>query len=78
MEGKWKITGEPIEKNGCKYMRIKKFQVSINPKKMSIDLDDLFNGNKLLGELLLLLLFVNDDDDDDNNNFLVFFFQVIR
>ncbi|RZF36645.1 hypothetical protein LSTR_LSTR012324 [Laodelphax striatellus] len=50
IKGVWKIKGEPKVKNGKTHMKITKFDVEIVPKDLKMRLDNLFNGNKELGE----------------------------
>ncbi|KAK6625547.1 hypothetical protein RUM43_005846 [Polyplax serrata] len=52
VEGVWKIKGGPTTKDGVKYMNVESVDVSIEPGMMTVNFDNLFNGNKLLGDAL--------------------------
>lgn len=46
----WDIQGKPVVRKGKQYMEITNFQVHLEPKSMKIQLDNMFNGNKELGQ----------------------------
>lgn len=42
-----RLIGEPFEKNGVKYMRLKDYRVSFNPKRVYMYFENLFNDPTL-------------------------------
>lgn len=48
--GKLIINGHPENRNGKKYFNLDEFKFSINVKKATIHMNNLFNGNKQLGD----------------------------
>lgn len=44
------LTCEPYEKKGKQYLRIKDYKVTILPEKMTFNFENLFNGDKRLGD----------------------------
>ncbi|XP_060828550.1 protein takeout-like [Bombus pascuorum] len=46
------ISCEKYEKNGETYLKIKKYGVTLNPAQISLQFDNLFNGDKTLGPQL--------------------------
>lgn len=50
IDNKWIIDGKLKTKNGKTYMDLTSFQVKMKAKRGSFDLENLFNGNKILGE----------------------------
>lgn len=49
---KHEIYGEPVEKDGEMYMKIKKYHVKFYPKKMTMNFENLFNGDRQLGSTM--------------------------
>ena len=39
-----------VEKNGKKYIQTEKFQLDFEPSRLHMNLENLFNGNKALGD----------------------------
>ncbi|XP_075235687.1 protein takeout-like [Lycorma delicatula] len=52
ISGTWKFKGEPFAKNNKKYAKLTDFKVTLSTKKMQVKLDNLFNGNKQLGDTM--------------------------
>ncbi|RZF36646.1 hypothetical protein LSTR_LSTR012325 [Laodelphax striatellus] len=48
----WKLKGEPSMKNKKTFVKLTDFDVNIDPEKVSVKLDNLFNGNKQLGDTM--------------------------
>lgn len=57
-----KFTGTPFEKDGATYMKIDKFQLQPEPGRMYFKIDNLFNGDKALGDNMNLFLNENWPD----------------
>ncbi|XP_065371541.1 uncharacterized protein LOC135963553 [Calliphora vicina] len=57
-----KFTATPMEKDGATYMKINKFQLQPEPKDMIFKIDNLFNGDKALGDNMNLFLNENWSD----------------
>lgn len=55
------MVGEPFEKKGKTYMRLVDYKVSIVPEKMTFRFDNLFNGDKRLGDEINKVLNENWD-----------------
>ena len=53
------LTGEPVVKDGETYMRIKKYKVKFEPKLVKLYFENLFNGDKRLGDAMNS--FMNDN-----------------
>lgn len=53
---KIRFTGTPMEKDGATYMKIDKFQLIADPGRMIYKIDNLFNGDKTLGDNMNLFL----------------------
>lgn len=49
---KHEIIGEPIEENGELFMKIKLYKIKLVPEKVNFDFQNLFNGDKLLGDTM--------------------------
>lgn len=50
------FVGKPVEKNGATYMDIDHLTLNIEPKNIHFKVDNLFNGDKALGENMNLFL----------------------
>ncbi|KAM7362285.1 protein takeout-like [Cochliomyia hominivorax] len=57
-----KFTGTPLEKDGKTYMKIDKFHLDIEPKRIIFKIDNLFNGDKVLGDNMNVFLNENWSD----------------
>ncbi|XP_047522660.1 protein takeout [Pieris napi] len=55
------LIGEPIERDGETYMRIRDYRVKFIPKKVHFQFTNLFNGDKRLGDRMNLFLNENSD-----------------
>lgn len=44
------IKGKAITKNGIKYMEVQTFKFGLSTTKLRVKLENLFNGDKALGE----------------------------
>lgn len=42
-----RLIGEPFEKDGVKYMRLKEYQVAMEPKRVYLKFENLFNDKTL-------------------------------
>lgn len=51
-----------MEKDGKTYMKIDKFHLDLEPKRMIFKIDNLFNGDKALGDNMNLFLNENWSD----------------
>lgn len=49
---KHELIGEPVEKNGELFMKLKLYKIKLIPEKVSFDFRNLFNGDKLLGDTM--------------------------
>jgi len=48
------VSGSPSQKNGKTFVQIKKFELRlVSIKKLSVKLENLFNGNKQLGKFII-------------------------
>ncbi|XP_013113707.1 protein takeout [Stomoxys calcitrans] len=56
------FTGVSMEKDGSTYMNIEKFRLDLDPKGMHFKIDNLFNGDKALGDNMNLFLNENWQD----------------
>ncbi|XP_075146373.1 uncharacterized protein LOC142220873 [Haematobia irritans] len=59
---KIQFIGTSLEKDGSTYMKIQKFRLDFNPKGMHYKIDNLFNGDKILGDNMNLFLNENWED----------------
>ena len=53
------MKGDKVEKNGKKYLQMRKMKTKLDVGDVSIHMTNLFNGDPVLGELKLLLLFIS-------------------
>lgn len=51
-----KFSSTPMEKDGATYLKIDKFHLQPEPKKMFYKFENLFNGDKALGDNMNLFL----------------------
>lgn len=56
------FVGTPLEKDGETYMTIKDMQLDAEPKHMTYKVENLFNGDKTLGDNMNLFLNENWND----------------
>lgn len=47
----WHVEGKPEIRDSKKYFKLTQFIVTLQPQTMTIELENLFNGNKQLGEI---------------------------
>lgn len=59
---KMQFAGVPMEKDGKTYMKVEKFRMDLEPKGMHFKIDNLFNGDKALGDNMNLFLNENWQD----------------
>ncbi|XP_012273717.1 protein takeout [Orussus abietinus] len=61
LETKNTIYCEEYEKNGEKYLRVKKYDIKFHPRKVILQFDNLFDGDTVLGEEMNK--FINQNSD---------------
>ncbi|VVD02345.1 unnamed protein product [Leptidea sinapis] len=58
---KHELIGEPVERDGHTYMRMRDYRVKFVPKRVLLHFSNLFNGDKRLGDQMNLFLNENSD-----------------
>ncbi|XP_061390856.1 protein takeout-like [Musca vetustissima] len=59
---KMQFVGVPMEKDGKTYLKVEKFRMDLDPKGIHFKIDNLFNGDKTLGDNMNLFLNENWED----------------